>query len=325
VRALVVVALGASLAGCYNPSERIGSACDGVCPGSLVCIDHVCVPPGTNPQPDAPDMMMIDAAIDAPMIDGPPGDGDADGVLDNADNCPAKANVDQHDEDADAIGDVCDPCPHINGDAVDSDGDGVGEMCDPQPGIAKQKIKFFDPFTSARSEWTLGSGASRVGETLRINGLANDADSELEIPTGELRIETGGTIASVSSSTPHQMSIAFGLDATYEKFHYCEFYNGSSSTGVVAIAKGNNGTFTELASATYPAPMPTGAWSMRIDESVATQQIKYRAKLGGVQYNELTASTNLALPSLTTSTSMTIYIQHADFRYDYWIVIETLP
>jgi hypothetical protein len=290
----------------------------------LVCIDHVCVPAGTNPQPDAPDMMLIDAAIDAPMIDGPPGDGDADGVLDNADNCPGKANVDQHDEDVDAIGDVCDPCPHINGDAVDGDGDGVGDMCDPQPGIAKQKIKFFDPFTSTRSEWMLESSASRVGETLRINGLANDASAELLVANGEVRIETGGTIASVSSTTPHQMSIAFGLDAPHEKFHYGEFYNGSNF-GDISVVKANDGTYTGIATTPYPPPLPTGAWSMRIDESVATQQIKFRAKVGGVQYNELTALTNTALPNLTASSTMTIYIQHADFRYDYWIVIETLP
>ncbi|HUS33598.1 MAG TPA: thrombospondin type 3 repeat-containing protein [Kofleriaceae bacterium] len=317
----------AALAGCYAPASRVGSACDDVCPGNLECVDHVCVPPGTSPGHDAAILdATIDAMVDARMIDGPPGDVDADGVADNVDNCPGKANADQHSEDGDALGDVCDPCPHLSGNAADGDSDGVGDACDPQPGVAKQRIAFFDPFTSTRAEWELGSGASRVGETLRVNGLTSFGDSILNVATGELRIETGGTVASISSTTPHQLSIGFGfLDSTHQKYHYVELYNDAGTTGDIAISKANLGAYTGLATAQYPAPLPTGAWSMRIDESVAAQQIKLRAKAGGVQYNELTAATNTALPNLATSTQATLYVQHADVRFDYWIVIETLP
>jgi len=38
-------------------------------------------------------------------------DGDKDGVADNVDNCPRKANADQKDSDGDGIGDVCDSSP----------------------------------------------------------------------------------------------------------------------------------------------------------------------------------------------------------------------
>jgi hypothetical protein len=38
-------------------------------------------------------------------------DGDKDGVADNVDNCPRKANPDQRDSDGDGIGDACDSSP----------------------------------------------------------------------------------------------------------------------------------------------------------------------------------------------------------------------
>jgi hypothetical protein len=311
------------LAGCYNPSIQAGGACSTVCPGDLLCIDHVCVPPGTSPHADGAvaDAVPVDALPDANLIDGPPGDVDADTITDNLDNCPSKANLDQHDEDADAIGDVCDPCPHLAGTAADQDGDGVGDACDPQPAIAKQRILFFDPFTTTRSQWTYSSNTSRVGETLKMAG--NSADSQLLVPNGEVRIETGGMIASVGA-TPNQLSIEFG-EGTAGKYHYCEFYNGSGSTGEVGISKANSGTYTSVNALSYPAPMPTGAWHMRIDESVAAQQIKLMATVGGVDYAEFTGQTNLATPNLTTGPDIDFYVQHADIRFDYFIVIETLP
>ncbi|MDQ3964188.1 MAG: thrombospondin type 3 repeat-containing protein [Actinomycetota bacterium] len=74
----------------------------------------------------------------------PPADGDGDGVPDTSDNCPAVANADQRDLDADGAGDACDEdadgdnvadssdnCPGVaNQDQNDEDGDGQGDACD---------------------------------------------------------------------------------------------------------------------------------------------------------------------------------------------------
>jgi|GEM_PF-1558441 len=62
------------------------------------------------------------------------GDFDEDGVEDGCDNCPADANVDQHDQDGDGVGDACDACPGFD-DSVDDDNDGIVDGCDSCPGF----------------------------------------------------------------------------------------------------------------------------------------------------------------------------------------------
>jgi hypothetical protein len=63
-----------------------------------------------------------------------PTDGDADGVYDHCDNCPATANTDQADDDSDGRGNVCDNCPTVaNASQTDLDSDGLGDVCDNCP------------------------------------------------------------------------------------------------------------------------------------------------------------------------------------------------
>jgi len=61
-------------------------------------------------------------------------DGDGDHAGDACDNCVAKVNPDQANGDADGLGDVCDNCPATsNPDQHDEDGDGKGDVCDGCP------------------------------------------------------------------------------------------------------------------------------------------------------------------------------------------------
>jgi hypothetical protein len=309
------------LAGCYDPTINAGGACTDVCPGDLECVNNVCVIAGTT----HPDAAVHDAiSIDGRPIDGPPGDGDGDGVLDNVDNCPSKANVDQHDEDGDAIGDLCDPCPHINGDKADQDGDGVGDACDPQPTIAKQSIIFFDPFTTNRSEWTAAGGATITGDTLKLTGAVGYRD--LTIGTGELRIVTAGTVASVNASgSEHHITIEFG-QASNSSYHYVEFYDTGGATGDIAITKYDGvSNYTSLATTTYSGILPTGAFAMRVDESVSQQTINFQSTVGGVVKPLLTGDTDAMAPALAASTFLELTEQSADVRFNYLLVIKTTP
>lgn len=314
LRAWVAIAL---VAGCYSPTIRAGAPCDLECPGNLVCIDHVCREPGYVPGVDA---ALGDAEVPSDTADAPPGDADGDGLLDGADNCRLVANADQHDEDGDQIGDVCDPCPHVAGTAADADGDGVGDACDPQVMVAKQRIKFFDPFTSSLPVWSLPTGATRVGETLRMTG--SSVTVFLDVGNGETRIMTGGTIVSVNNSTPHQLALGVGVNQ--ERYHYGELYDEGAGTGEVGVVKANNGSYTGLGATPYNGVLPTGAWSMRLDQSVAAQRVVVTATLGATSYGPVTGNTSNS-PALTTSTQLRIYTSNVDMRFDYFIVIETLP
>lgn len=61
---------------------------------------------------DADDADAHDAPADAACLAGDP-DEDADGICDQADNCPSIGNVDQDDADHDGVGTLCDPRPGL--------------------------------------------------------------------------------------------------------------------------------------------------------------------------------------------------------------------
>lgn len=318
-RCVVVLAL---LAGCYSPSIAPGSPCETACPGDLVCVASVCREPGYVPGIDA---AVADAFVPVDTVDAPPGDGDADGVVDTSDNCPTAANADQHDEDGDAIGDVCDPCPHLAGTSADGDGDGdgVGDACDPQPTVGKQRIAFFDPFTSDRAEWSKGSGVSRVGETLRLVGTPYTA-ATLQMANAETRVALGGTLVAVTGgAVEHQIALEFSRNGAGTIYHYGEFYDVGGPSGAVGISRANQGVYTTLAQTSYTGVMPIGAWSMRLDTSVASQQVKLATTLGGT--TRPTVSATASTPALAPSSTLQIGVNSVEVRVDYVVVIETMP
>jgi len=64
-------------------------------------------------------------------VDDPGADSDGDGACDGSDNCEATPNADQANADADALGDVCDPCTNSVPTTVDKARVGVSKLLPP--------------------------------------------------------------------------------------------------------------------------------------------------------------------------------------------------
>ena len=128
--------------------DGIGDACD---PENGLDPDHDGVPTPNDNCPNSPNLDQHDMdgdgigdICDPNNGDGPTGDQDGDGDINNVDNCPAVANGDQLKTDADAFGDACDPdddndtVPDGNDNCslnpnvgqVNHDGDAQGDVCD---------------------------------------------------------------------------------------------------------------------------------------------------------------------------------------------------
>jgi len=165
---------------------RVGVACALAIAGLTACGFH-------SPQADSDALTLpsVDAQVDATAppidargvdaaIDGGTADRDGDGVPDATDNCVATGNPDQHDEDHDSLGDVCDPCPQIAGATLDGDGDGIADACDPHPTVAGDALVRFEPFT--------GTGNLPPGWQKRAGGQLTDwtrGDDAMAITAGD--------------------------------------------------------------------------------------------------------------------------------------------
>lgn len=126
----------------------------------------------------------------AALPDANPDDLDSDGILNTADNCPMRVNVDQHDEDGDGVGDACDNCPAVanknQSDVTETEvplqlADGVGDACDLRPALAGDRLaaffSFADPDKSA--EWTAG-GWTVASDTATADGAASWQTSQIQ-------------------------------------------------------------------------------------------------------------------------------------------------
>jgi hypothetical protein len=161
-------------------------------------------------------------------------DTDGDGVADEKDNCPSKPNPGQFDEDADRLGDNCDPCP-ISANNADADGDGVGDTCDPRPGRVDQ-IALFESFANGRpNTWVVSGGGAVAASNGGINVVATAADVRILFDTqvtvdrrGSVR--AGFAIDQVPSTGFFSFGVISGDDPTTGDSQLCDVGRESYET-----------------------------------------------------------------------------------------------
>jgi len=184
------------------------------------------------------------------------GDRDADGIVDNDDNCPAIPNPDQNDLDNDTIGDVCDD---------DANGDGItdAEITTPSTtldfssfDIANGSIDLsFTQEDSSNTPWTITLEDNTLGNNLVVSQTSGDQwpiDVTLNVNSG---LSPGNYSATLVVSS--------GTQSTRVSIDYIE-------SDIVLADAGNDITIDERLTASL-----TGAYDLLEGEllSVAWSQV----------------------------------------------------
>ncbi len=162
------------------------------------------------------------APQDADVFDAPRGqpgvDTDGDAVFDDTDNCIGMTNIDQHDEDHDGYGDVCDNCPSVpnTSQAHAGDSDAVGDACDPRPTQPGDAIAYFETFNrpTLGSDWSVVNGSWTMGDDAVVQASLVSDQRMHEVATtitGDYIVETGVTFtgldtANVNAGVVYRMS-----------------------------------------------------------------------------------------------------------------------
>ncbi len=165
--------------------------------------------------PDAPD--AGDTPDASPLVDT-----DGDGLVDSQDNCVEIQNADQRDHEADGLGDVCDPCPHLPGSNADADADGIGDACDPRPGIEDRFVAFYGFYPGdTLAGWTqAGTWSISAEGYLQPGGL--QSSWQYARPPGRFARVAAATSMIIESLPDEDAFVGISIETDDEsKWHAC--------------------------------------------------------------------------------------------------------
>jgi hypothetical protein len=219
-----------------------------------------------------------------------------------------------HDEDADGLGDLADPCPHVAGDMSDGDGDGVGDACDPNPAQPTETIVFAS-LTAGDHPFESIDGYIQEADSLRYNGLSSTLSFERDITN--VRFELGFEIHALVGTGQHQLAI--GIERGAEPFYFVELNENDAGTlkdcGVISYDIANGYLF--LASSTHNG-MHVGRGAVRLDATVNNPRFAVVAGWIGEMY-EATAPT----PAYGGGPVTRIVFNGLDVSLSYFVAILT--
>ncbi len=223
-------------------------------------------------------------------------DGDADGIPDDLDNCPARSNPDQHDEDIDGVGDTCDVCPHIADDqrdegelALGGQADGVGDACDPRPATGGDRISVFDGFAGD----TLASGWQHNGAPVTATGdqlvfsarsenlllLWSPAAGDGEVTTIVARLHlTGYPPTPPPTSGYRSLGLTTRWHSTLGNHYICQDVDDvyDAVPADVRMLRRKDSMSSALASTPLSGPLPMDTRTLSLTEEVNQDQFMLR-------------------------------------------------
>jgi hypothetical protein len=312
VRGVFLGLLGAGLVACYAPEYsdcEITCGVDG-CPSGLTCDQGFCRVEGFTG-----------------LCGGDPnGDTDTDGVKNSIDNCPALPNADQGNEDGDARGDLCDPCPIAAAPAadMDSDTDGVGDGCDPFPG-QQSKMTVFEgfnvaPLTSPRLLPSPTSWVFENGKALVSNPGPNMV-AAMTWPLASAATSGEVVVAGFANNQP-STTAPTGAGVT-------TFFDAGQQVGIVCwvardTANGVNIEGLELYSRQVAGSQVSSAYPLVAAAPTSTRLVRNSNAHQCIDKQNRMVMQNYALPS-TSAPHAGVFVMSSGVSFEYVMIVTAMP
>jgi hypothetical protein len=213
-------------------------------------------------------------------------------VFDATDNCMLISNPNQHDEDTDNAGDVCDRCPQVAGGNADADGDMIGDACDPHPNATGDVLVRFEPFlgNTLPAGWTIAAGAAGnfvvANDALTINAAAGTQIMILDTTSQDHAIDVGVRLPADTTNT------TFFTALTDVKSDLAQYFGCGLrlDTEVREFFAYDSPTFSTIATDPMPGDAPMFPATHRLVSVLETTQRCTIPK--AAQSHEMTATAN---------------------------------
>jgi hypothetical protein len=221
----------------------------------------------TDPPAGIDAAIPIDTVVTIDAVDGSSQvDTDGDRVDDSIDNCLVTPNLDQHDEDTDLLGDVCDPCPQLPSGIADGDGDGIGDACDPNPSTTGDQLIRFEAFAAPPvgalpSGWVSTTGAATdwtvINDDLVIDVAATTNARFLVFDTMQThtRIDVGFELSANATFSP-ALTVLVDEDAAGQNAMACSTRVGGGPGPGLLLERFASGSFTAVTQANETPVVP---------------------------------------------------------------------